>query len=498
MADADANARQVETLFPNLLVKRIMWDAYTRVTSSTGNTYPDVTRLIKQQMQQGALMMNYSGHGRADAISHEYVLRLNDFEAPYSLRLPLWVTASCDIMPFDGQEENIGEAAFFNDKGGAIAFYGTTRTVYQSYNRLMNMAFTRFVLSQDKTGKPMPIGEAVRLTKNNTLHEKDQEFDGVLTAVMRDVKEKVVCKLNDPSDEGADEPFVYYDRLNTVYNGSDYVKNGRFKFTFAVPKDINYSDLQALMNLYAVNTDKTVMANGICDNLVLNGSEDQGQSTVGPNIYCYLNSSAFSNGGSVNSTPYFIAEISDEDGINASGSGIGHDLQLVIDGELSKTYSLNDYFQFDFGSYQKGRVGFSIPALDYGQHKLRFTAWDVLNNPTIAELAFKVEKSLEPLFLDVDCYPNPARTQTTFRIVHDRVNSQMDVMLDVYDTSGRHLWTHSENGVSTNNTFTVNWDLTVDGGRRLHTGLYLYKVSISSEGSTYASKTNKLIIFTHQ
>lgn len=562
MDDADANARQVEALFPNLLVKRIMWDAYTRVTSSTGNTYPDVTRLIKQQMQQGVLMMNYSGHGRADAISHEYVLRLNDFEVASSLRLPLWVTASCDIMPFDGQEENIGESAFFNEKGGAIAFYGTTRTVYQSYNRLMNMAFTRFVLSQDKTGKPMPIGEAVRLTKNelitsrldqtpnklqytllgdpalrlaiptrdikvdsingiameegttltlkagltatvvghveNAMHEEDKDFDGILTAIMRDVKEKVVCKLNDPSDEGADEPFVYYDRLNTVYNGNDYVKNGRFKFTFAVPKDIKYSDQNALMNLYAVNTEKTVMANGICDNLVLNGSGEQGESTVGPSIYCYLNSSAFTNGGSVNSTPYFVAEISDNDGINASGSGIGHDLLLVIDGEMSKTYSLNDYFQFDFGSYQKGRVGFSIPALDYGQHKLRFTAWDVLNNPTTAELAFKVEKSLEPLFLDVDCYPNPARTQTTFRIVHDRVNSQMDVKLDIYDTSGRHLWTHAENGVSTNNTFTVNWDLTVDGGRRLHTGLYLYKVSISSEGSTYASKTNKLIIFTHQ
>ena len=562
MDDADANARQVEALYPNLLVKRIMWDAYTRVTSSTGNTYPDVTRLIKQQMQQGALMMNYSGHGRADAISHEYVLRLNDFKVASSLRLPLWVTASCDIMPFDGQEENIGESAFFNVKGGAIAFYGTTRTVYQSYNRLMNMAFTRFVLSQDKSGKPIPIGEAVRLTKNelitsrldqtpnklqytllgdpalrlaiptrdikvdsingiameegttltlkagltatvvghveNAMHEEDKDFDGILTAIMRDVKEKVVCKLNDPSDEGADEPFVYYDRLNTVYNGNDYVKNGRFKFTFAVPKDIKYSDQNALMNLYAVNTEKTVMANGICDNLVLNGSGEQGESTVGPSIYCYLNSSAFTNGGSVNSTPYFVAEISDNDGINASGSGIGHDLLLVIDGKMSKTYSLNDYFQFDFGSYQKGRVGFSIPALEYGQHKLRFTAWDVLNNPSIAELTFRVEKSLEPLFLDVDCYPNPARTQTTFRIVHDRIDSQMDVKLDIYDTSGRHLWTYAENGVSTNNTFTVNWDLTVDGGRRLHTGLYLYKISISSEGSTYASKTNKLIIFTHQ
>ena len=562
MDDGDAVARQVETLYPNLLVKRIMWDAYTRVSSSTGNSYPDVTRLIKQQMQQGALMMNYSGHGRADAISHEYVMRLTDFETASSLHFPLWMTASCDIMPFDGQEGNIGEAAFFNEKGGAIAFYGTTRTVYQSYNRLMNMAFTRYVLSLDETGNPMPIGEAVRLTKNelittkqdqtpnklqysllgdpalrlaiptrtikvdsingtplqegttltlqagmtatvsghveNAQNTEDQDFNGVVSAVMRDVKEKVVCKLNDTSPEGADEPFVYYDRLNTVYNGSDYVRNGRFRFTFAVPKDIKYSDLNALMNLYAVNTEKTVLANGICDNLVLNGSGGGGQSTIGPNIYCYLNSKAFTNGGRVNSTPYFMAEVSDADGINASGSGIGHDLQLVIDGEMSKTYSLNEYFQFDFGSYQKGTVGFSIPTLEQGAHSLRFTAWDVLNNPSVSELNFYVENGLEPLFLDVDCTPNLARIQTTFHLIHDRIGTQMDVKLDVYDTSGRHLWTHAENGVSSDNTFTFNWDLTVDGGRRLHTGLYLYKISISTEGSTYASKTKKLIIFTHQ
>jgi hypothetical protein len=52
--------------------------------------------------------------------------------------------------------------------------------------------------------------------------------------------------------------------------------------------------------------------------------------------------------------------------------------------------------------------------------------------------------------------------------------------------------------VTADNTFTVNWDLTVDGGRRLHTGLYLYKISISTEGSSYVSKTKKLIIFSHQ
>ena len=562
MDDADAVARQVESLYPNLMVKRIMWDAYTMVSSSTGNSYPDVTRLIRQQMQQGALMMNYAGHGRADAISHEYVLKLADFQTATSLRLPLWVTASCDIMPFDGQEDNIGETAFFNTKGGAIAFYGTTRTVYQSYNRLMNMAFTRYVLSRDAEGLPLPIGEAVRLTKNTLISERqdlspnklqytllgdpalrlalptrsvvvdsingtpltdgttltlkagstatvtghvlnadgacDTDFNGTMTALVRDVKEKIVCRLNNTTKEGADEPFVYYDRQNTVYSGSDYVSNGRFSFSFAVPKDIKYSDATALMNLYAVNTEKSVKAHGVSDNLVLNGTDEQRQSTVGPSIYCYLNSSQFNNGGSVNTTPYFVAEVSDEDGINASGSGIGHDLLLVIDGDMSKTYSLNDYFQFDFGSYTKGKVGYSIPALTYGQHQLKFTAWDVLNNSSSTELTFQVEKGLEPVFVDVECSPNPARNQTTFRIIHDRAGTQIDVRLDVYDTSGRHLWTHAENGLTTGNTYSIDWDLTVDGGRRLQTGLYLYKLSISSEGSSYASTTKKLIIFTHQ
>lgn len=562
MADADSVAKSVEELYPHLLVKRIMWDAYTRVSSSTGNSYPDVTRLIKQQMQQGALMINYSGHGRADAISHEYVMRLTDFQTATSSRLPLWMTASCDIMPFDGQEDNIGEAAFFNKKGGAIAFYGTTRTVYQSYNRLMNLAFTRHVLGSDDEGLPMPIGEAVRLTKNELIATKldqtpnklqysllgdpalrlaipkreikvdsvnnlpltdgmtlilkagstarlsgrvlsedaqtEEHFNGVLSAVVRDVKEQITCKLNDTSSEGASVPFVYEDRPNIVYSGSDYVKNGRFSLTFAVPKDIKYSDFPALVNLYAVNEEKTVEANGICRNLVLNGKDEQSQGTVGPNIYCYLNSTSFTNGGRVNPTPYFVAELSDEDGINASGGGIGHELQLVIDGEMSKTYSLNDYFQFDFGSYTKGKVGFSIPQLSNGPHKLKFTAWDILNNSSTSELSFVVEKELAPLFLDVECSPNPARTNTSFRIIHDRIAAEMDVKLDVYDTSGRHLWTHSENGVTADNTFTVNWDLTVDGGRRLHTGLYLYKISISTGGSSYVSKTKKLIIFSHQ
>lgn len=559
MQDADSVASLTEQLRPGMLVKRIMWDAYTRVSSSTGNSYPDVTRLIKQQMQQGALIMNYSGHGRADAISHEYVLRLADFSAATSMRLPLWLTASCDIMPFDGREENIGETALFNTKGGAIAFYGTTRTVYQPQNKLMNLAFTKRVLSLDSNGKPMPIGEAVRLAKidlistdqsenklqytllgdpalrlalptssividsiNNTAMTADtrltlkagtaaivkgrvltyddhvnSSFDGVVSVVVRDAREQIVCKLNDATE--ADESFTFYDRPNTIFSGNDSVRQGHFTFSFVVPKDIAYSSNAALINLYAVNNQKNITASGYCDQLVMNGTENTASDNLGPSIYCYLNSSSFTNGGSVNSTPYFVAELSDEDGINATGSGIGHDLELIIDGDMTKTYSLNDYFQYDFGTYTRGRIGYSIPALDFGQHRLLFRAWDVMNNSSTAELTFNVVKGQEPLFLDLNCSPNPASSKTTFHILHDRINSAMDVVLDVFDISGRHLWTHSENGVaSSGNTFTVDWDLTVDDGRRLQTGVYLYRLRISSEGSTYASKAKKLIILTNK
>lgn len=105
-------------------------------------------------------MMNYCGHGAAYAMSHEFVMKLKDFEDSQSEYLPLWITASCDIMPFDGQEDNIGEAVILSRKGGGVAFFGTTRTVYATYNEVMNMAFTNYVLTPG-----ISIGEAARLAK---------------------------------------------------------------------------------------------------------------------------------------------------------------------------------------------------------------------------------------------------------------------------------------------------------------------------------------------
>lgn len=573
MKDVDSVANSVGRDYPNFLIKKVMWDAYTRESSATGNTYPEVSKIIRQQQANGALVMDYGGHGNATLISHESVLGLSDFSESRTSNLPLWVTAACDIMAFDGVTETIGEAAVLNEKGGAVAFYGTARTVFTSANKYINHAFMKRVLSlQD--GKPIALGEAHRLAQNDvmlgtnryptptredpnkTSPEQDntenhlqysllgdpalslnlptaqvvvdeidgvavgsgtmptvkagsvikmkghvagvEGFNGVVTATVRDTQEEITCKLNNTSNDGAEVAFKYLDRTKTLYHGSDSIRNSSFELTFAVPKDINYADGQGMINLYALNTDKTIRANGSCDQFIVGGSAEAKNDSVGPSIYCYLNSPSFVDGGNVNGTPYFVAEIKDKDGINAAGSGIGHDLQLVIDGDMAKTYTLNNNFSYDFGTYTSGSTFYSIPELEEGPHRLQFRAWDLQNNSSTAVLHFNVVKGLRPQLFNIGVTNNPARTSTTFIISHDRMESNMDVVIELFDAAGRQMWRHAESGVSATGNYTVDWDLSVDGGRPLQTGVYLYRVKVSSEGSSYVSKTKKLIVISNR
>ena len=548
MQDAEAVVSTVKSLYANYDIKKIYWDAYTRVTSSTGNSFPDVTRLIKQQLQKGALVMNYSGHGGPSLLSHEAVLRITDFGEASSLRLPLWVTAACDVAPFDGLSDNIGETAMLNKKGGSIAFYGTTRTVYASYNRLQNQSFMKYLLAS-KNGRRLTIGEAAYLAKNDFVSGSTEmltnklqyvllgdpalalaspteqavidsingkavadgiqqlkagskvtlkghlpghaDFNGVVTITVRDIEETIVGKQNDPV--ATETAFEFQDRPNTIYNGSDSIRNGQFSFSFAVPKDISYSDKTGLFLVYAVNNDKSLSAHGECESFTLTGTEDLSNDGVGPSIYCYLNSESFVNGSTVNATPYFYAELTDKDGINVSG-GIGHDLELIIDNDMNLTYQLNERFQYDFGDYCKGKVDYVLPELSDGPHKLLFRAWDAQNNSSVAELSFVVNATQQPTLSNVICTKNPATTSTSFVISHDRAGSEVDVELEVFDTSGRLLWRKSETGIPTDHTYTIDWDLTTGSGSRLKTGVYLYRVLISNNGSSKASQAKKLIV----
>ena len=556
MHDVNEVADATISAHPEYLVRKIMWDAYPQETSASGHGYPAVTNLIKRLQSSGALIFDYGGHGRPDQVSHENVLRLTDFKAFSNKNLPLWVTATCDIMPYDGVEPTIGETAVLNENGGAMAFFGTARTVFVPENKAINRAFMKYVLTYDSNGKPITIGEAQRLTKSYlitssedrsanklqyqllgdpavALHlptqkvvvdsingisvndtqkkatlqagsiatisghiEGNNDFTGLVSATVRDSRELITCNMN--ASAAADSAFTFYDYTKYLFNGSDSIKNGKFNLSFAVPMDINYSDKAGIMNFHAVSSDKQMLAHGYCTNFIVGGTATVDNDSIGPSIFCYLNSPSFVNGGNVNSTPYFVAQITDANGINSTGNGIGHDLQLIIDGDMAKTYTLNDNFVYDFGTYTSGTTYYQIPELSAGKHTLKFRAWDILNNSSTVSLDFNVVRGLTPKLFNVGVTKNPASTSTTFIINHDRMGTTMDVDIDVFDASGRLLWTRHESGVSTDGAYTSTWNLCTDSGQQLQTGVYLYRVRVACEGSSQASKANKLVVISNK
>ncbi len=556
MQDAESIAKTVESVSNDFYVKRVMWDIYKRENTSTGFTYPEIEKQFKQQMADGALIINYTGHGAPHQLSHENVIKLSDIESATNKNLAFWITAACDVTPFDSRLNHFGTSALFNSNGGAIGFYGTTHSVFPTENRAINRAMITALLTPIN-GEIVSIGEAQRIAKNNlvtqrtdisvnklqytllgdpamklnvpkqkvvidsingfcidnlvepvkmkaasvariaghierTIGVRNDAFNGTLSLVVRDAKKQIVGRMNDSALESA---FRYSDRTSIMYKGTANVNNGSFSLVFAVPKDIDYSGESGLITAFAADHTTMQTAHGSNENFAASETENVYTDSIGPSICCYLNSPAFQNGGNVNPTPFFYADISDKDGINSTGSSYGHDLQLVIDGDINQTYNLNDNFTYELGDYTKGKTYFSLPELPLGKHTLRFRAWDILNNSSTTTLTFNVVNGLKPELQGISCTKNPARDNTAFIITHDRSGSDVSVEIEVMTMTGRPLWKKTAKGTSTTSgSFMVDWDLCTDGGGKLQTGVYLYRVRLSSDGSDTVSKAKKLII----
>ena len=181
MNDAEKVAQVIQNNYPNYMVKRIYWDAYPMEVTSTGNSYPTVRKRLLELFNEGALMVNYSGHGSPDVLSHELVISKNDMEQIRSPRLPVWVTVSCDISPFDNSTLSFGEYAFLNPEGGAIALMTSTRTTYSEQNRRINSIFSNYVFGRDANNRRNRLGDAIRKTKCDLITTTNTSLQDVTT-----------------------------------------------------------------------------------------------------------------------------------------------------------------------------------------------------------------------------------------------------------------------------------------------------------------------------
>ncbi|MDR3129169.1 MAG: type IX secretion system sortase PorU [Tannerellaceae bacterium] len=549
--NSDLLAEYMEENHPEFLIEKLYFDIYKKDFSTSHNPYPEVRNRLQRLFKTGLLVVNYSGHGGPTAWSDEKVLTITDVATFNHTCLPLWITATCDFSPFDATQISSGERIMLSPSGG-VALYSTTRLVYRDPNFIVNKQFIQHLFDR-KDGRRLSFGDIFKESKNSedlygdsnklnfillgdpvmklaypeytmkltavngvapdvdnpfTLKALDRvTFEGEIlnmdgqcatgfqgTVYPTVLDSKVTLQTLDNNNTG--DFLTYTDYPYTLFSGSDAVTDGRFLFSFTVPKDISYSGNFGKINLYAADPQASNEAQGAYIHFRVGGTGIAEEDILGPEIRSlYLNNDDFVSGATVNATPLFVSTLWDENGINLSGSSVGHDMTLTIDGRTALTYALNDYFRNIPEEDGLGLVTFSIPALPPGEHFAEFVVWDVYNNSTHASFSFHVAETLAPHFASLTAFPNPAREQVRFLFAHDRPETELTVRLYIYNTSGRLVRTIEEKGTSDfSQDYVISWNLTDNHGIRLRPGLYFCRAAIASEGSRQVSKSYKLVI----
>ncbi len=219
----------------------------------------------------------------------------------------------------------------------------------------------------------------------------------------------------------------------------------------------------------------------------------------GPEVELFINDTLWREGSVTSPTPDLYAIVSDENGINTTGTGIGHEISAMLDNDDEQVFILNDYYIADPGNYQRGQVRYPIDSLPAGTHTLRIRVWDVANNPSEDETTFIVADNAKLALAEVLNYPNPFNPEegaTTFRINHNLDGQPVRIEVDIFSREGRIVsQLRQEITPSGNLTQSLSWDGTTSGGAPIASGVYLYRVRlINLNNGQEAFETRRMVV----
>ncbi len=536
---AEKSAELVRVKNPDFVVHKIFLDAYPQEVNASGESYPLAKNRVLNLLKNGVLFFDYSGHGGYNAITNESILNQKDIEQMTNKKQAFWLFVTCNFAQCDGGRRSAAESAVLNTRGGAIGVLSATRTVYADRNTNLNRAICDTLFGhKDAFHYEMTLGEAVAIGKNQlsdenrlayvllgdpamrlhfptdyqvqTLTQMDtlnalsvqqveaqiidedsllvSSFNGTVDITIYDKMQSIPTRDN---DQVGGEPKVvsYNDYPSAIFSGSTNVKDGRFRYTFMIPKDIRYNYGNGRIVYYAHDDTYNEDAVGHFEQFMIGGTGSiVTTDTTGPLMNIYLNTPSFKDGDKTYATPRFFAELEDENGINTAGAGIGHDLQLTIDNDQKQVYILNDYFTTANNSYRQGMVNYLMEALPDGMHTLTFRAWDLLNNSTSKSLNFIVEAGLDPSIVSVTTYPNPVHASGVVKMIvlYDQPDELIETDLYLYNLNGQMIYSHHQD-----NPDDVSIDISQLG---VHPGVYMYNIRIKSASSKYSMMSGKIIV----
>jgi hypothetical protein len=546
--DSEDLAKIIDTTYKNYNTDKIYSDAYTMLSTPGGARYPEVNEAINKRVEKGSLLINYVGHGGELGWGHERILEVADINNWRNFNnMPVFVTATCEFSRFDDPERvSAGEWVFLNPSGGGVALFTTTRLTFAGTNKsllenfyaqvfrktngqymrmgdllvaskknmgnspnvhafvllgdpAMQMAYpekkvtTTAITSKNSTAVPDTLKALAEITITGEVQDENGQmltnFSGTVFPTVFDKVSEVWTKAN--QDQG--DPVQFFLQKNPVYKGKVDVVNGKFSFTFIVPKDIAYKYGPGKISYYARNADTD--ANGYEAIQVGGYNNNAPLDEQGPELTLYMNTRNFRSGGVTNQNPVLLADVSDTSGVNTVGNGIGHDITAILDNKTTIPIILNDYYVSDLNTFKSGVISYPLSELSDGLHSITVKVWDVYNNSTSKDIEFVVASSEEFVLQHLYNYPNPMWDKTTFSWETNQIDQPVGVEIRIYSLTGEliNILRENFNSQGYRNT-SITWDGTRERGGKISQGIYVYQIRLQLSDGAVAKQTSKLVV----
>ena len=530
MNDAEELANRDYGLFPRFVdFSKIYLYHFPRV----GGSKPAARQALIVSWSDGALIVNYSGHGSPYQMADEKVFQDSDVPSLINTaKRPLMLSFSCSTGDLeDPYKRSLAQSVCTYDGGGAIATMCAASPTYGVPNKLLNIEMFRALFTSRDSTATEPIGYAAILAKMNTavirnnakyilLGDPSMELsfpdytlehdiapvDTLLTGHRYRVEGSVkiggdvASAFNGTADVIVQEALEHVDKYdvkyfndttqiffhvvynipgNELFRGTADVSAGEFSFDFVVPSSCRTGP-DARIRSYVSNSSSDAI--GACDTITVIPSDTIPDNEGPPEVHIYFANQATR----VKPGARLVADISDPDGIAILGNDPQSSIYLEFDSSGFPIF-VTDYFQYEHGSSISGMVEYQLQSgFDPGIHTVIMKAYDNLGAYATDTLEFEIVEEGVYTVSDVFNFPNPFQEGTNFVF---QLSNTAEVHLGVYTVSGVKIWERDIFGEEGFNS--IYWDGRDFAGDRPANGTYLYFLEVEFIEAFHRTETVK-------
>lgn len=521
----------VEGSAPFMEINKEYLDSYER----SGNNVSLAREQLIKSIEDGAMFVNYTGHGSEYIWMGEELLTIQDINNLNNKdNLSVFITATCEFGRYDDPKILSGAEALLINEAGAISLVTTTRPVYSSSNFAINTSFYKEVFSKKTEGKFRTIGEIFRETKNNSLNGVfnrnfsllgdpsinlklpnsrvlletidgvgassyidtiipgqtielegmivdefgvfDPDFNGIVEVSVLEASE-----IKSTLGYGNQEKATFSGDASIIYSAIADVQNGKYRIEVALPIEIASSFGFSDILFYAYSNGNE--AYGVEEDVIIGGNPKNLINELPQIEVVIINEDSILENGFVE----IGFNLSDDYGILMSDEIIGKETILIKNGDKRNPIFLNDMLELVDGSAKNINAVIRIDIFSAEEIVFEIQTWDIHGQSAAKEFSLNLESTNR-----INVFPNPVSEE--LYIVSEKMVLGQDSNLEmkVYNSTGEIVY---EGNLASDKTNYVNeLKIKIEDLGIIEEGIYYYDINVRyvSTDSVF-NKKGKLI-----